>query len=372
MRQYVVDKIEDKKDTYFLIRDSSGRMIISLVSKYLAFRVRIRRSPNTVKRNAYSLAYYLNYLFELEESIEDVLEKRYEEQYTHFTGFLIWLKKGNHSSKRTKNVISDNTCNAYLEDVFGLFTYLELEQENFGSLKVLTEQTTNVVNAVGVKKISRGRSFRGYLKGTINVGASIKQEKILTLLRACTNCRDQLLILLLAETGFRIGELLGVDYTMDIIYDKRLVKVNYREENENGARAKYAEIRSALITKETFDLMMYYMAENKEYLQKTNYLFVNLSGKSAGQALNVDAVYALLRRLKKKTGIKATPHMLRHYFATERRKSGWDIVLIKEALGHRQIQTTIKYLNIEVEELVEASEEYYRNNKDVFMIEQLL
>ena len=39
-------------------------------------------------------------------------------------------------------------------------------------------------------------------------------------LEACTNCRDQLLILMASELGFRIGELLGIDYTKDIDYEK--------------------------------------------------------------------------------------------------------------------------------------------------------
>ena len=32
--------------------------------------------------------------------------------------------------------------------------------------------------------------------------------------------QDQLLIMLLAETGYRIGEILGVNYTRDIDYER--------------------------------------------------------------------------------------------------------------------------------------------------------
>ena len=64
------------------------------------------------------------------------------------------------------------------------------------------------------------------------------RKEIITVLQSCTNCRDQLLILILAETGFRIGEVLGIDYTKDIDYQNRKVRVRFREDNENGARAK--------------------------------------------------------------------------------------------------------------------------------------
>ena len=95
-------------------------------------------------------------------------------------------------------------------------------------------------------------------------------------------------------------------------------------------------------------------------MRESEYLFITLSGEHAGQALTEDAVNAMLRRLQKKTQIKVTSHMLRHYFANERRKNGWSLELISQALGHRNLQTTINYLNISNEELVEASEELFR------------
>ena len=91
-----------------------------------------------------------------------------------------------------------------------------------------------------------------------------------------------------------------------------------------------------------------------------------------GKPLDVSAVYSMLDRLEKKTGITATPHMLRHYFANERRNNGWDIALISKALGHKHISTTEKYLNIGTDELIEAKDEYYKKNKSLFMTDQLV
>ena len=369
---YIVDKIKEHKTTYYLIRLSADATIMSLATKYLAHKVRAHKSPNTVKRAAYSIAYFLNYLSDRNEEIIDIYEKSYEEQHKVFSGFLLYIKRTEHTDKKNKKLPSNYTCNTYLRDVFGLFTYLELEYEQFGKLKVLTDKNFSIVNSAGVRRNIVGKTFRGFLKENQQKGKSVEQDKILTLLEACSNCRDQLLLLLLAETGFRIGELLGVDYTKDIDYKKRTIRVEYREDNENEARAKYAEYRSALISIETFDILLYYLSEYKEYLKKTNYLFVNLAGDTAGQALNVNSVYALLKRLENKTGIKVTPHMIRRYFANERRENGWDLLLIKEVLGHRNIQTTIRYLDEQTEEVMNASEEYYRKNKSIFMVDQLL
>lgn len=195
---------------------------------------------------------------------------------------------------------------------------------------------------------------------------------VVILLEACSNSRDQLMLLLLSETGFRIGEILGIKYTQDIDYQKRTIRVMYREDNENDARAKNAEYRRSKISAETFDILMYYLAENRELLKDSDYLFLNLTGENTGEPENVNTVYAMLRRLEEKTGVKATPHMLRHYFANERRKSGWDLALISKALGHKNISTTEAYLNIDADELSQATDEYYSKNKSLFMVDKLI
>ena len=90
--------------------------------------------------------------------------------------------------------------------------------------------------------------------------------------------------------------------------------------------------------------------------------------------------------------------MLRHYFANERRKSGWDLPLISKALGHKHISTTESYLNLEqfflcsrkvllqidispeilfdfirnADELSQATDEYYSQNKALFMVDKLI
>ena len=76
-------------------------------------------------------------------------------------------------------------------------------------------------------------------------------------------------------------------------------------------------------------------------------------------AVHILSLDAMLRRLERKTGIKASPHMLRHYFANARRKDGWKLEMISQALGHRNIETTMKYLNITEDELIEVSDAFY-------------
>lgn len=364
-----VEKLEDNRKVWYAILESENMNILLEPTKYLNHKIREHCSPNTVRKIAYALSYYLCFLHECGYGIERVLQMKYAKQHEHFVDFLYWVQAGKHS--RREKLPNNATCNSYLETVFGYYEYILLEYE-IGDLKVLENRELSYSGTAGVKFRRTVRTFRGYLPEEGSVGRTIEEDKILILLEAAANVRNKLLILLLAETGFRIGEILGIRYAEDIDYEKHTIGITFREDNENGARAKNAEIRRAKISDETFDLLMYYISENRKLLDKTKYLLVNLSGATKGQPLTINAVYSVLRALEKKTGIKATPHMLRHYFANERRRNGWSLDKISKALGHKQLSTTERYMNIEDKEMSEAMEQYYQQNSGLYDISNLL
>lgn len=364
-----VQKIKDNKKVWYVILESDNMSILLEPTKYLKHKAREHCSTNTVRKIAYSLSYYLCFLHECGYSIEQVLQMKYAEQYEHFVDFLSWLQAGNHS--RREKLPNNATCNSYLQSVYGYYEFVLMEYE-IGEIKVLENRELSYSGTAGVRFRRTVRTFRGYLPEEDSVGRTIEEDKILILLEASDNVRNKLLILLLAETGFRIGEILGIRYVDDIDYEKHTIKVTYREDNENNARAKNAEERRAKISDDTYDLLMYYISENRKLLNKTKYLFINFWGVNIGQPLTVNAVYSALRVLGKRTGIEVTPHMLRHYYANERRKNGWSLDKISKALGHRHVSTTERYMNIADEEMTEAMEQYYQQNSGLYDISNLL
>ena len=111
-----------------------------------------------------------------------------------------------------------------------------------------------------------------------------------------------------------------------------------------------------------------YNSESFSKLKKENKeLYNRLKEKEA-----LVEVYSMLKRLSKKTDINSHPHQLRHYFAEERRKEGWDLNDIRFALGHKKVETTIKYLGENNERLIEATDQYYSNNEDLYQIADFL
>ena len=126
MKRYKVEMQREGSVKYFFIRDMETLEIVLLPSKYLMHQVRANRSPNTIRRNAFALAYYWEYLLEEEHEAEDVYGMDYETQYDFFAEYLKWLKAGKHTDNLDKEP-QNKTCNAYLKKVI-----LKIQKEAYG------------------------------------------------------------------------------------------------------------------------------------------------------------------------------------------------------------------------------------------------
>ncbi|WP_050642204.1 MULTISPECIES: tyrosine-type recombinase/integrase [Clostridia] len=371
MGKYAVVMEKDGTTKYYFIRNTETFGMELLPSKYLAHKIRSNRSPNTVRRSAFAICYYLEYVDEKQMELSEVYGLDYEAQYDYFLGFLNWLKHGNHKEK-TEKCPNNGTCNAYLKDVFRFYLFLELTDSRFGQLSVLSSSLITMQNAAGVKKTLRFKAFKGYLKEEERKVRAAEKTEIMAILEACTNCRDQLLILLTSELGYRIGEILGIDYTKDIDYANHQIRVDFRDDNENDARAKNAEERDGKVSEDTFEFLLYYLSEYWDLLQHQDYLFINIKGKTQGKPMKADSVYDMFERMEKKTQIKVTPHMLRRYFANTRWEAGWPLELISRALGHKHLDTTTRYLKIIDDRMKTASREFYDRYSSLYGVNKLL
>lgn len=311
MNRYRIRISVDGKRKLYYIEDQENYDIVLLPSKYLKHKADANRSPNTVRRLALSICYYLNYLDQTGTELLQVAKKSFEEQSSHFGQFLYWLVEGRHITDNRTAKTGNGTCNAYLKDVFGFFLYLA-DNGYTEPLRVLAYNQITVSNAVGVKRTIRSKSFKGYLKEKDRNVRAAQEPEIIDILRACTNLRDQLLLLL------------------------------------------------------------HYLAEYRRLLQRQSLLFINIRGETAGKPMRVESVYDMLDRMEEKTGIKLTPHMLRRYYAVSRRDAGWALELIQLALGHKHLDTTVKYLGILDNQLMTASREFYEKHSDLYGIKDLL
>jgi integrase/recombinase XerD len=70
-------------------------------------------------------------------------------------------------------------------------------------------------------------------------------------------------------------------------------------------------------------------------------VFVNLFAEPRGQALSYAAVYDLVLRLRKRTGLDFDPHWYRHSLATRMLRDRVPIEVVSKLLGHASVTTTL-------------------------------
>jgi integrase/recombinase XerD len=111
----------------------------------------------------------------------------------------------------------------------------------------------------------------------------------------------------------RIGEALGLRHE-DLEIAGRTVTVTPRP-NANRARAKSGISRTVPASAELMRLYAGYL--NREYRAlDSDYVFVNLFSEPHGRPWTYAAVYDLVLRLRRRTGIDFGPHQYRHTYAT--------------------------------------------------------
>jgi site-specific recombinase XerD len=179
---------------------------------------------------------------------------------------------------------------------------------------------------------------------TVKLTASRPRPQVLAagqaqaILDACEHLRDRLLFALLLDCGVRVGEALGLRHEDMAIAERQIVVVPRC--NDNGARAKAGRCRTVPASVELMRLYADYLTGEYGALD-SDYVFVNLWAEPRGRPLTYPAVYDLVGRLRRRTGIAFSPHLFRHTYATWLLRKGAGMESVKELLGHASITTTV-------------------------------
>lgn len=169
--------------------------------------------------------------------------------------------------------------------------------------------------------------------------------------------RDRAILETLFSTGLRVSELASLN--RDTINLKR---------REFGVVGKGGKERVVFLSDTATSWLEKYLSARKDTF---NPLFVRFQGKvdptNNGETMRLTArsIERIVEKYVKKLGIsiKATPHTLRHSFATDLLINGADIRSVQEMLGHSNISTTQIYTHITNAHLKDVHKAFHSGNK---------
>ncbi len=145
-------------------------------------------------------------------------------------------------------------------------------------------------------------------------------------------CRNQFLTRFLADTGLRIGEACALTLE-DVDLRARAVLVR----KGKGNKSRLVALSSTLLP----DLVRYLRERGMHTKDDNPYVFPG----ERSQDMTVHAYQQALRRACLRSGVKISPHGLRHYHGTMWAEAGGDLVTLQHQLGHESLSTTARYLH---------------------------
>jgi site-specific recombinase XerD len=338
--------------------------MVEPAEEYLEYLRAQQASPNTVKSYARALALWWQYL--------DVFDLGWDAvTVADFGAFLTWLRTGDGpevvSIERRAARFSESTIAARLRAVISCYDFHVLNGGDVGpDLHRITHRGGGRYKPL-LEHIARRTGRR---QAVIRVrhrrqGAPpiLTPEQIERIYDACASwdtetcewrgsVRNRLLWMLLAETGLRLGEALGVQHRdwHTGRGDTPFIEVVARD-HPHAVRAKSGYRR--LYVSDELDRLygeyVWQLCEAGADLATDDFdatcVFVNLDREPRFAPWRAESVYDLVDRLRRQLSGQVpqawTPHWMRHSHATALLLSGVAVHVVSGRLGHADVQTTL-------------------------------
>lgn len=324
-------------------------------------------SPNTVRGYATALAQWWTFLEQRGEA-----DRWQEVGVPAVSGFLSWLRNGRtveHAITAVEQAPSAQTLEARLAALISFYRWQEAVFDVPVARRLLRGvprhrpargllSHLDARSSPGPSSLVRVRRHRGHQRPPV-----LLPQQIQAILDGCAvydsatgrwvgNLRDRLLFATLAESGMRLGELLGMQIS-DFVMGRGgtpFVEIVPRDDNPNGARVKMMRPRRVYVGADLerlfADYLTYLACRAAEVGAAVNVdcpLWVNLDRPPLLAPLREGTVRDKVTALKRR-GIGPpgwTPHWFRHSHATALLLGGIPDWVVSRRLGHAHVQTTL-------------------------------
>jgi site-specific recombinase XerD len=158
------------------------------------------------------------------------------------------------------------------------------------------------------------------------------KEEVRTIIRGAKEVQDKLIIAMMFETGMRLSEIVQLQ-----VEDIRGTQIQ--------VKGKGGKVRIVFVTKELAQLLRKHAIERRI---TTGPIFRQLQKHCnvVKDTYHPDTVRTRIKRVFKQAGFEMHPHMLRHSFATELLQDDADVRTVQKLLGHANLNTTMRYLQV--------------------------
>jgi len=158
--------------------------------------------------------------------------------------------------------------------------------------------------------------------------------------------RDKCMVLLAAQTGFRASDIITLSFG-DIHWDKELI----------SKKQKKTKLKVSVPLPHNLKLLLLDYIKNHRPDSDEDYVFI--CPKTRHRYCDTE-LYYIVAKYFRRAGIETSkkkhgPHALRHSLATNLLKGNTPMPVITGILGHKNLNTTSKYLSIDVESLRRCS-----------------
>lgn len=247
----------------------------------------------------------------------------------------------NHLSQRE---LKDTTIKRKIISLKLFYSYLynenKISENPFFGIKFSFRQEKRLPKTLSVKEVSHLLSTLYNCKNIAQTDFSVFETT-----------RDLCLIDLLISTGIRIGEAANITLS-DIIMQERTILIHGKGRKQ---RLLY------LSSQETWNNLKEWLRLRKKFSPSSDYLFLN----RILEPITIYSIENIFKKYKKLSGINpnATPHYLRHTFATNLLANGADLRSVQEILGHASISTTEIYTEVTIKRKKQVLTKYNYRNK---------
>jgi len=149
------------------------------------------------------------------------------------------------------------------------------------------------------------------------------------------------MLLLLLDTGMRVSELVQIELDdIDLVHG--YIKIMGKGQKE----------RIVPFCKHTRRELLHYIEYFRPYLGPRDCVY--LFPQRDGNCVSISSVQQFIRRLAAKAGLhgmKCSPHIFRHTFASQSIANEANVFTLKNIMGHASLQTTLKYTHMGASDL---------------------